>query len=372
VRGFRDIILKAIEMRGTGWVPCEVVFLPATWQKYREQIVKIILRHRRLFPEFKPGTVNYDDLGMMRKGNTFTDEWGCVWSYNFDGLGGIVAKHPLEDWNSFKDFSPPHPELGLPGGKTILGQELGYLQGIGSIVDWDTIGQDLKKTREDGFLVVGGLPHGFMFQRLTYIRGFTNLMKDFIKKPPQLYELIGIVTEYNEALVDRILKLGVDAINFGDDLGCQDRMPISKKTFREFIFPAYNKIFKKVREAGVHPYFHTDGHVMEVADDLIESGASVLNIQDVVNGIDNIKDKCKGRVCVGLDIDRQRLMPFGTPPQVKDHIKWAIIKLGSNIGGLMLLAGIYPDAKLKNIEALCQAMEQYMGYYKEEDEGGLQ
>ena len=366
MRGPRNDILKAIEMRGTGWIPCEVVFLPATWQKYREQIEKIMLRHRGLFPEFKSGTVNFDDVGMMRKGNTFMDEWRCVWNFKLNGLGGIVAKHPLEDWSNFEDFSSPDPELGLPGGETILGQELGYLQGLGPIMDWDTVGQDLKKTREEGFLVVGGLPHGFMFQRLTYIRGFTNLMKDFIKKPPQLYELIDMVMKYNVALVDRILKLGVDAINFGDDLGCQDRMPISKKTFREFIFPTYHKIFKKVRKAGVHPYFHTDGHVMEVADDLIESGASVLNIQDFINGIENIKDKCKGRVCIGLDIDRQRLIPFGTPRQIKDHIKEAITKLGSNEGGLMLLAGIYPDAKVKNIEALCQAMERYMNRYDEE------
>ncbi|MGD0330856.1 MAG: hypothetical protein ABSB40_10560 [Nitrososphaeria archaeon] len=61
-------------------------------------------------------------------------------------------------------------------------------------------------------------------------------MRDFIIKPPKLYELIDIITKYNKALVDKLLKFNLDAINFGDDLCMQDRMPISQKTFREFLF----------------------------------------------------------------------------------------------------------------------------------------
>lgn len=118
-----------------------------------------------------------------------------------------------------------------------------------------------------------------------------------------------------------------------------------------------------MRDRGVRPYFHTDGHVMEVVEDLIEAGPSILNIQDVVNVIDNIETECKGRICISLDIDRQRLMPFGRPDEIRDHIKKAILKLGSKKGGLMLGAGIYPDARLENVEALCQAMEEYMNYY---------
>ena len=41
---------------------------------------------------------------------------------------------------------------------------------------------------------------------------------------------------------------------------------------------------------------HTDGHVTEVMDKLMETGVDILNIQDNVNGLDNIVAACKGKV----------------------------------------------------------------------------
>jgi len=52
------------------------------------------------------------------------------------GLEGLIILHPLENWSDLINLNIPDPQLGLPGGRTILGQELGYLQGIGSIMDW--------------------------------------------------------------------------------------------------------------------------------------------------------------------------------------------------------------------------------------------
>ncbi len=346
----REKMLRVIEMRGCGWIPCRVAIQPATWHKYREKLECLVLRHPMIFPGFRQGSVNFDDFGHRRKGNTYVDAWGCVWYFNFDGLQGQVIKHPLEDWSALKEYNPPDPEAGI-------------CHEGGPLVSWDVIEKSIKEMKKRGELVIGSMPHGFFFQRLYYLRGFVNLMSDLVKEPPEIFELIEIVTNYNMVLVNKLLRLGVDIINFGDDLGMQDRMPISHRTFRKFIFPTYAKIFGRVREAGVHVYLHSDGHVIEIIDDLIEAGVTVLNIQDKVNGIDNIKTKCKGKVCVDLDIDRQHLLPFGTPKEIKSHIKNVVVKLGSRKGGLMLLAGIYPDVPLKNIEALCQAMEEYMHYY---------
>jgi len=48
-----------------------------------------------------------------------------------------------------------------------------------------------------------------------------------------------------------------------------------------------------------------------IAEDLVRADVSVLNLQDSVNGIDNIRRKFKGKVCIDLDIDRQKILPFG-------------------------------------------------------------
>ncbi len=343
----RENFLRAAEFRSPMWIPSRVSFAGATWYKYREKLEQLILRHRRLFPFFRKGSVKFDALGVRRQGNIFVDEWGCVWKFPHDGLQGIVVKHPLEDWRALDNLRVPDPDEGLP-------------REGDSMLDWEEVKETVRRARKEGSLVVVGMPHGFFFQRLYYLRGFNNLMLDFVRGDSRLDRLIDLLTEYNLELVKRIIRLGVDVVSFGDDLGTQNRMPISPTLFRRYIYPAYRKIFGYVRAHGVHVYLHSDGHVMEVVDMLIESGVTILNIQDVVNGIENIARACKGRVCIDLDIDRQHLLPRGTPAEIERHIVEAIHKLGSRRGGLMLTAGVYPDVPLRNIEALCLALERHM------------
>ncbi|MEM2794967.1 MAG: uroporphyrinogen decarboxylase family protein, partial [Thermofilaceae archaeon] len=219
--------------------------------------------------------------------------------------------------------------------------------------------ESMDQAREVGGPVVAGMPHGFFFQRLYYLRGFTNLLKDFVRKPPQIYELINTLAEYNLELVDRLLKYpGVDVVSFGDDLGTQTRMPISPSMFREFIFPTYRLIFSRVRSRNVRVKLHTDGHVVEVFDQLLETGVNILNIQDRVNGLENVV-RLRNKVCVELDIDRQRLIPLGTPIDIEMYVRKVIDLLGSEKGGLMLYAEVHPPTPLENIVALAEALMKY-------------
>ncbi|MGQ9596518.1 MAG: uroporphyrinogen decarboxylase family protein [Thermoproteota archaeon] len=345
----REKKLKVIDMNGCGWIPCRVGIFPTTWSKYRERLEDLLVRHARLFPGFKKGVIVFDDFGTRVRGREVLDAFGCLWRFNISGLQGQVVKHPLEDWADLAHYSLPSPEKGI-------------VQEGGGTEPWDAVEEGIEKARSMDDVVVGGMPHGFFFQRLYYLRGFKNLMTDFVRNPDHLEKLIEMLTDYNLALVERFIRLRVDMISFGDDLGLQDRMPISEKAFRRFIYPSYRKIFQRVRSSGVRVYLHTDGHIMEVADALIEAGVSVLNIQDRVNGVENIRQRIKGRVCVDLDIDRQFIVPFSNPETIRSHIREAVMKLGSKEGGLMMYSEIHADVPLENIDAVCTAFEDFMNY----------
>ena len=60
----------------------------------------------------------------------------------------------------------------------------------------------------------------------------------------------------------------------------------------------------------------------------------ILNLQDMVNGIGWIKENLKGKVCIDLDIDRQRITPYGTEKEVDQLILEEVRELGSAQGGL--------------------------------------
>jgi len=98
-------------------------------------------------------------------------------------------------------------------------------------------------------------------------------------------------------------------------------------------------------------------------DDLLACGIEVLNLQDLVNGIDWIEKKLKGRVCIDLDVDRQKVTAHGTPDEIDALIRQEVEKLGSVQGGLMMIYGLYPGVPLRNVKALMRAMEKYATYY---------
>lgn len=51
-------------------------------------------------------------------------------------------------------------------------------------------------------------------------------------------------------------------------------------------------------------WHHYDQNALK---DLIEGGVKVINLQDLVNGIDWIAGKFAGKVSIDLDIDRQQI-----------------------------------------------------------------
>jgi len=347
----RENYLRSIRMEKPEWIPCRVGFPMATWHKYREKLEELVLRHPRIFPHYKKGSIDFDNFGLQRKGKPVPDEWGCIWNFLVDGLDGQVVEHPLRDWKDFDSFKPPNPEA----------RKEGLYCSYPS--NWDEIKVNIEKAKKEGRITSGGVPHGFMFQRLYYLRGFNNLMMDFACEHPKLQDLINMVLEYNLKMIRKWLEIGVDIMGFGDDLGMQDRLPISPKSFRKYLTPAYKEIFKLTHEYGAYAYFHTDGHILEVAEDLITAGVDIINPQVRANGIKGIKEAFKGKVCIDLDVDRQYVLPFGSQQKVREHIKEIVLEIGSKDGGLWILAGCYPDVPLINIEALCKAMEDYQYYF---------
>ena len=100
-----------------------------------------------------------------------------------------------------------------------------------------------------------------------------------------------------------------------------------------------------------------------MADDLIESGVMVINLQDLVNGIDWIRDRFRGKVCVDLDINRQSVTCQGTPKQIDQLIHDEVEALACPDGGLTMIFGLYPGTPLENVKAVMDAMERYAQWY---------
>ena len=343
-------MLRAYRFEGPEWIPITSGLPAPCWAFHDvEALEEILESHPILFPGYRRGSIYPDNLPIPPHtvaGRPYTDPWGAVWETKVDGMVGTVTEHPLESWAAFQEFSRPDPV-----------KNDGMLP-----LDWDVL-QTASENRTDTYPFRVGLTHGHTFLRLQDLRGYLNLIYDMADEEPHLEALVGMVESFNVELVTRFLALGPDIIGIPEDLGAQSGPLLSPEQFRKFIKPSYLNITRPIKEAGVLVHEHSDGNILDLVDDLIDCGGDILNLQDLVNGLDNIQRQVKGRVAIDLDIDRQEITVRGTPKDVDDHIREAVMKLGSPEGGLSMCYQPWPPTPLENLRAVFDAMEKYCTYH---------
>jgi uroporphyrinogen-III decarboxylase len=221
----------------------------------------------------------------------------------------------------------------------------------------------MAQKKADGELCQAALRHGHTFLQLCDIRGYQALIFDMVDDEPRLRQLIQMIEDFNMAVVNKYLQMGIEWMSYPEDLGMQLGPMLSPKQFRTYIKPSYQRLMQPAINAGCVIHMHSDGDIRSLADDLVESGVQVINLQDLVNGIDWIADKYAGKVCIDLDIDRQKITPSGSPADIDELIREEVLKLGRKEGGLMMIYGLYPGVPLENVKALMDAMERYATHY---------
>jgi len=314
----KNLLMQAMLYEHPEKIPVSVGALPAAWMKYGEELVRIAKEYPDLIThipdlnkilETMPGSYHY---------GKFTDEWGCEWSNEDEGMESIVTKHPI-----------PNRE--------------------------DILSLQIPPNRD------GRLPHGFMFLRLLDLRGFEESMYDFAEECDELQMLIDKVLEYNCYQIEAVLpKIGEMAF-FGDDLGMQNGLAIGAEKWRKYLKPCYKKMYDMVHKSGKYVYMHTDGMIHEIMPDLQECGVNMINPQFRANGIDNLVRVCKGKIPINLDLDRQ-LFPFATPSQIDSHVRECVEALYLPEGGLGLNVELNYEIPLNNIVAILDAVRKYREY----------
>ena len=346
----RENYIRNATFQHPEYMPLGILVSDACRIQWREELEAVMVRHPRVWPGFEKGKVDYDNYPLApgsRQGEEHRDTWGCLWWTPMDGIASVVKESPLEDWSAWEAWEAPNP----------------MTTGDSGPVDWDAIRKNVAAQKEQGGLTTGMLPHGFFFMRLTYLRGFEGAMMDMCTDEPLFHELIDVLYNFNRVAAEQYLSMGVDTLVGGEDLGTQQASIIGPILFKKYIKPTYEKLFKPYRERGLQVALHSDGYLMDIMDDIIESGVSIINPQDLCNGVENLRREVKGRVCIALDVDRQTIVPFGTPKEIDELVEEEVRLLGAPEGGLSLVAGVYPPTSLENLDALATAFEKYQTYW---------
>lgn len=193
-----------------------------------------------------------------------------------------------------------------------------------------------------------------------YLRGFEDWYYDLGQNHGLFHALMEAVLENLLELNRRALaEVGpyIDVLAFGDDIGLQDRPVCSLASYRKLIRPYQERIVAQIRElTPAKILYHSCGSVYAYIPDFIDMGIDALNPVQVTAkhmAPERLKSEFGDRIAFWGGIDNHRLLPQGTPEEVRAGVRRMFDIMGPG-GGYVMAAvhNIQPDVPPENILAL--------------------
>lgn len=276
-------------------------------------------------------------------GGVWIDAWGVKrvkpeGSYYYD----ITPEAPLGGEITISDIvNYPWPDPDDPGITRGLQQQIDH---------W-------KATTDCA--LVARVPAPFIHQS-QYMRGFEDWYMDLAADPKLAAALFDAILEERMAEASNILDVigpHVDVVMTGDDIGTQNGLQCSPRTYRQLFKPRQKKFFDLVHsKTPAKMLLHTCGSVYAIIEDFIEIGVDILNpIQRRALDMDpgRLKAEFGDRLVFWGGVDIQEVMPFGSTDDVKAEIKYLFETLGANGGWVLSCAhNILPEVPPENIVTL--------------------
>jgi uroporphyrinogen decarboxylase len=285
------------------------------------------------------------------------DEWGISWKMPVTGGHYFdMTDQPLKDAESTSDLdSFPWPDPV---------QEARFVN-LKSRAD--AVVFDEKKA------YILGRQYAGIWETALWMCGFEKFFADMIVNEQFAHALMRKITELKMAYWEKALETvgsNVLIISEADDLATQSSLLCSPELYERMVSPYHKELFSFIRrkaKAPVHIFYHTCGAVKPLIPLLIQEGVDVLNpVQVNASGMDTKELKRefgKDITFWGGGVDTQRVLPFGTPAQVRDEVRRRIDDLAP--GGGFVFATVHNvqgDVPPENFMAMWDALQEFGAY----------
>ncbi len=275
-----------------------------------------------------------DGLEEIRPG-FWRDEFGVVWNRTVDPDIGVVDRYLLQQRNlDGCTFPDPHS----PGRFAALDSVLAA-----------------NRHRFRYVSIAYSL-----FERAWSLRGMEDLMVDMLEAPEFVDELLRAIATFNRGILEEVLHRDIDGVMFGDDWGQQTGLLFGGRLWRRFIKPRLAELYGMVKRAGKSVLIHSCGKVQELFPELIELGLDVFNpFQPEAMDPYLMKEQFGRELTFLGGVSVQRLLPFGTPQQVRDEARRLIDRIGRGGGFIIAASHDMPgDIPVENMVALVEAAQR--------------
>jgi len=330
-------IIQSIKRNKLDKIPTQITFTP--------KMSRIVARHLRTSEnELERKLDNHiiavppDDTARIDEEEGIRyDHWGIGWDTKLTE-GFLIRVRPLKKSPTLSGYNFPNPK------ESRL---------------FNSLKEAMQKYGDEYFIL---LDQGWtLFERAHCLRGFENLLTDFILNKKFVEKLLDKITEYVISMAKEAIKLGVDGGYTGDDFGGQDGLLFSPKLWRELFKPRYKKIWGIFKKANLPVFHHSCGDVRAIIPDMLEIGLDVLNpVQPQAMPIEELAKEYRRDLTFWGGISVQKTLPFGTKEEVEEEVVKCIRVLGNNNGYILGPShDMTSDIPLENFDTLLSAIERY-------------
>ena len=275
--------------------------------------------------------------------DTYADEWGIVWRNSAyttpfgQGFYTEIVGHPLAEDSAIAGYKPPDPNRA-------------------SLYDES---QWVLRTFRDEYWIVG-VTVTTIFETAWALRGYERILMDFVTDPDLADAILDIPYRYHLCAAERLVRMGVDMIWIGDDVGTQNAMLMSPETWRRFLKPrmaTFIGTLKRINPS-LKVAYHSDGNVLPIIPELVEVGIDILNpVQPRSMDPEQLKKKFGKQLCFWGSIDEQHTLPFGSTADVREEVAKRLRTIGKG-GGLIIgpTHHVQLDTPMENVHALVEAV----------------
>ncbi|MGQ9623697.1 MAG: uroporphyrinogen decarboxylase family protein, partial [Candidatus Caldatribacteriaceae bacterium] len=189
--------------------------------------------------------------------------------------------------------------------------------------------------------------------------------------PAELEFIIRRFTAYNAEIAKMYIDAGAHIILVDDDIAGNQGPFMSPEFYRRILFPALRdevsaiKEHAKKRGRKIFVFFHSDGNITSLLDDLVALGIDGLHPLEPAAGVDLgwVKEHYGDKICLMGNIDTRQVLPFGRPEDVEREVK-RIIKQAAQGGGLIVSSAnmFTADVPTENLFAVYRSVRKYGKY----------
>lgn len=151
----------------------------------------------------------------------------------------------------------------------------------------------------------------------------------------------------------------------GTDFGTQNGPFCSVAKFRELYLPYQQRVNGWIhRHTKWKTLMHCCGGIAPLLDSIVEAGFDILNpVQCSARGMDarTLKQRYGDQLVFwGGGVDTQRVLPFGTPPEVRDQVRERV-EIFAPGGGFVFstIHNIVASTPLENVLAMFEVLREY-------------